>query len=184
MKKIGESINDGDFCLGRKILHHFVRKSANHNPIDITGHHLGRIANRLATRELEFSSRKEDRLTAQLGHPCFKGYTGSCRRFIENQTDRFARKRRPGFPPLVPLLQFRGMGQEFIDFFFCPVKEGEKILFHGFHPDPYRTHDASFPSICVPIPPSVKISKRIACSTRPSMIWVFWTPCLSASMQQ
>ena len=49
-----------------------------------------------------------------------------------------------------------------------------------------RTHNFYFYVlvICVPIPTSVKISKRMACSTLPSMMWVFDTPSPRALRQQ
>ncbi|MNX22526.1 hypothetical protein D3C86_525110 [compost metagenome] len=66
MGQIAQTVNDRHRRVPGQIHHVVVAECTNHDPVQITGHDLGRIADRLAASKLDIVLAQEEGVTAQL----------------------------------------------------------------------------------------------------------------------
>jgi hypothetical protein len=83
----GERVDDGDFRLGRQLLHLLVGAGADRDRVDVAREDSGGVANRLAARELQLVAAQHDRRPAQLGDGDLEGDAGARRGPFEDEGD-------------------------------------------------------------------------------------------------
>ena len=92
MAIVGKSVDYGDIAVVCKVLHFLLLEGTDHYAVEVAGEDTGGILNRLASAYLEVTGGKEECISAQLVHTCFKGNTGTCGGLLEDHTQSFALK--------------------------------------------------------------------------------------------
>ncbi|MNV91404.1 hypothetical protein D3C71_1858960 [compost metagenome] len=114
MSQITESVNDRNRRIPGEVHHIVMSKGTNHDTVQIAGHNLCCITDRLPTPQLDIVLAQEQGVTAQLIHTYLEGYTCTGRGFLKNQSQGFSLQRLIDLSTLVLLLNiYRKLNQIF-----------------------------------------------------------------------
>ncbi|MNI62510.1 hypothetical protein D3C73_1178360 [compost metagenome] len=127
MRQIAQAVDYGNRSEAGQLLHLIMTEGTDHNAVEITGHHLCRVAYGLAASELDVIFAEKQRMTAQLVHPDLERYAGAGRRFFKNKSDRLALQRLVDLAVLLFLLQLNGQIKQIRDFLRAVIVQLQQI---------------------------------------------------------
>ncbi|MNX92789.1 hypothetical protein D3C86_1249420 [compost metagenome] len=93
MRVVSQGVYNWHGCVLGKLQQARMIRRADHDGVDITRQHLGRIADRFGTTELHFSTGEEKRLATKLAHADIKGDAGAGGGLFEDHCQHLAGKR-------------------------------------------------------------------------------------------
>jgi len=157
MVERGERVDDGHLGRGGELGHRLVGAGADHDRVDVAREHPRRVANRLATRELQFVAAQDQRRRAELGDADLEGDPGPGRGLLEDEGDAAAHESLPAKALTPTGFQRGGAVEQLAELEGAELFSGEEVsllqaadttaveftavgwnLFHGrdFPPDP------------------------------------------------
>ena len=127
VQEVCQSIDDRNIRIFCQLHHPFMAVSANHDAVQVTRQHPGRVLDRLTAAQLQVTVGEEQGLPSQLIHACLKGNPGAGGRLLKDHAQSLARQQLVLNACLLLGLEFCCQFQYLLHFPYCKFVDREQI---------------------------------------------------------